>query len=134
MILFYSTFAYQYILTLSRNWYVKQFPDSTKKNVALNILFHKSKELSKIILTFVWVSRIGRLISIIETCTSHYVERTILILEIKNITPNITLNSTLFQTGNNNKNLDLHTQNQMCTTFSNIKLQFGKKCIKLNSP
>ena len=40
----------------------------------------------------------------------HNIERTALLLELQNIIPNITLNSNLFQTGNNDKNLDLRTK------------------------
>ena len=80
--------------------------------------FHKSKELSRITLACLWVGRIGHLISIIETCTAHNVERTTHFLEIENITPNITLNSTLFQTGKNNrKNRPSYSKSDMYCHF-----------------
>ena len=55
---------------------------------------------------------------IFETCTAHNIERTALLLELQNIIPNITLNSNLFQTGNNDKNLDLRTQIKYVQLFS----------------
>ena len=54
---------------------------------------------------------------IFETCIVHYVERTALLFELQNITPNIILNSNLLPTGNNDKTLALRTQNQICTAI-----------------
>ena len=71
---------------------------------------------------------------IFETCTAHNIERTALLLELQNIIPNITLNSNLFQTGNNDKILDLRTQNQICTAIFKYIITIWKQCIKLKPP
>ena len=71
---------------------------------------------------------------IFETCTVHNAERTALLLELQNITPNIILNSNLLQTGNNDKTLDHRTQNQICTAIFKYTITIWKQCIKLKPP
>ena len=71
---------------------------------------------------------------IFETCTVHNADRTALLLELQNITPNIILNSNLLQTGNNDKTLDLRTQNQICTAIFKYTITIWKQCIKLKPP
>ena len=71
---------------------------------------------------------------IFETCTIHNAERTSLKRELQNISPNIIINSNLYQTGNNDKTLDNRTQNQICTVIFKYIITIWKKCIKLKPP
>ena len=64
-----------------------------------------------------WVSRIGRLKSLIETCSAHNVERTTLILEIQKITPNITLHSIIFLYRKQRLKIKPHLKSDMDSHF-----------------
>ena len=54
---------------------------------------------------------------IFESCIHHRDKRNKLINDLKNIEPNININSTLIQTGSNDKNLPLHIQNKLIFNF-----------------
>ena len=71
---------------------------------------------------------------IFETCTIHNAECTSLKRELQNISPNIIINSNLYQTGNNDKTLDIRTQNQICTVIFKYIITIWKKCTKLKPP
>ena len=107
------------------------------ENYNLPFKGHKIPYLSSLLVTCHQSSRlnsVNTLQHIFETCTVHNAERTALLLELQNITPNIILNSNLFQTGNNDKTLDLCTQNQICTAIFKYTITIWKQCIKLKPP
>ena len=71
---------------------------------------------------------------IFENCTAHNVERTELITTLNRIDPNITINSTLIQTGNNTHNIpisEMTLQNKICKTIFKYILQIWAKTTKI---
>ena len=114
-----------------------------KSNEELIIL----KYLHKIMPTGEYYHKIGRFRSIprcadcwlgpntlqhiFETCTVHNLEPTALKTQLQSISPNIVMNSTLFQTGNNDKTLDLRTQNHICNTTFNYIITIWKNALNL---
>ena len=71
---------------------------------------------------------------IFENCTAHNVERTELITTLNRIDPNITINSTLIQTGNNTHNIpisEMTLQNKICKTIFKYVLQIWAKTKKI---
>ena len=68
---------------------------------------------------------------IFESCTHHKDKRNKLISDLKNIEPNININSTLIQTGSNDKNLPLHIQNKIIKLILNFILLVWEDSTKL---
>ena len=68
---------------------------------------------------------------IFESCTHHKDKRNKLISDLKSIEPNININSTLIQTGSNDKNLPLHIQNKIIKLILNFILLVWEDSTKL---
>ena len=68
---------------------------------------------------------------IFESCIHHRDKRNKLINDLKNIEPNININSTLIQTGSNDKNLPLHVQNKIIKLILNFILLVWEDSTKL---
>ena len=68
---------------------------------------------------------------IFESCTHHKDKRNKLISDLKSIEPNININSTLIQTGSNDKNLPLHIQNKIIKLIHNFILLVWEDSTKL---
>ena len=66
-----------------------------------------------------------------EIKSRHRDKRNKLISDLKSIEPNININSTLIQTGSNDKNLPLHIQNKIIKLILNYILLVWEDSTKL---